>query len=75
MAMSKKETRADRIDAAAMREREERHNYELAECERCARVNAAAMRHALERILDIEGYGAPMIEVKCIAQKALEGQR
>ena len=37
--------------------------------------NAAAMREALERILDIEGYGAPWLEAKCIAQKALEGQQ
>lgn len=32
----------------------------------------AAMRDALKRILAIEGYGAPWIEAKCIAQKALE---
>ncbi|MBR1608115.1 MAG: hypothetical protein IJ678_00695 [Kiritimatiellae bacterium] len=37
--------------------------------------NAAAMREALERILAIEGYGAPWIEAKCIAQKALEGKQ
>lgn len=33
----------------------------------------SVMRQALERILDIEGYGAPWLEAKCIAQKALEG--
>lgn len=37
--------------------------------------NAAEMRKALERILDIEGYGAPWIEAKVIAQKALEGEQ
>lgn len=35
--------------------------------------NVAAMSQALERILAIEGYGAPWLEAKCIAQKALEG--
>lgn len=35
--------------------------------------NAAAMREALKRIIAIEGYGAPWIEAKVIAQKALEG--
>lgn len=63
-------TYADRIEAAV-----KRHEYELAECERCARANTATMRHALKRILDIEGYGAPWIEAKVIAQKALEDQQ
>ena len=38
----------------------------------CSATCNAAMREALKSILAIEGYGAPWIEAKCIAQKALE---
>lgn len=46
---------ADRIEAAVKRERVERHEYELAECERCARANSAAMRAALVEVDTLMG--------------------
>ncbi len=84
------ESWADRIEAAAERDAriredeatesafkrgEEIHAQHCANCAARKPGNAAALREALERILDIEGYGAPWIEAKCIAQKALEGEQ
>ena len=65
---------ADRIDAAAKREMAKGMSKKL-DGNRSIPGNAAEMRKALERILDIEGYGAPWIEAKVIAQKALEGEQ
>ena len=63
---------ADRIEAAAERETDAAIREALANVMDYAPGNAV-MREALKRILAIEGYGAPWIEAKCIAQKALEG--
>lgn len=56
---------ADRIDAASKREAPFRYTAKLIGI-------VHKMRGAFEKILEIEGYGAPWIEAKTIAQKALE---
>lgn len=74
---------ADRIETAHRREKEQTESIHLNEIiavrkeaeDEFKQGKHAAMREALKRILDIEGYGAPWIEAKTIAQKALEGEQ
>lgn len=65
-----REAVGESIEAAAKREMAKEMSKKLDDNRVIS--NTAEMRKALERILDIEGYGAPWIEAKCIAQKALE---